>query len=648
MTAVPTLLPRPARLTTGEGSYLLTAETALIATGAALPEADYLAETLSRATGWTLRPGNDGAGIRLELDPAATDLGAEGYRLQVRAEGVLLLAATAAGLFYGVQTLLQLLPPDVYRTAAVPGVAWKLPCCEIEDRPRFGWRGLMLDCARHFLPKTDILRFVDALALHKMNRLHLHLTEDQGWRLEVKKYPRLTEHGAWRPETLVGHYRQQPWIFDGVPHGGYYTQDDLREIVAYAARRHIVVIPEVEMPGHARAWISAYPEVGCFPERQQGIEPWTRWGISEDVIAPRPAVVQMCKDILTEVMDIFPSPWIHIGGDEAPRTHWKESEEVQALIKELGLADEDGLQAWFTSEMSRFLADHGRKLIGWDEILEGGLAPGATVMSWRGEKGGIAAAGAGHEVVMSPSPWVYLDNCQGPQDEERVGIGGYVSLAKTYAYDPLPPALPADKHHYILGLQGNLWSEYIPNPQHLGYMAFPRGSAIAEIDWSPAGERDLGDFLYRFQHHQQRLAALGLSYRPLARRLIRECKGQAVAEAATAMLHGNAIRRHAEDGYLGEWTSAEALVTWEVMVATEGDYEVSITLASSDDAAGSSFVAEVAGQPLPGTVPATGGEPRSIALGKVNLPAGRHLVAVRVTELASEAAMNLHRVVLSR
>jgi hexosaminidase len=392
-------------------------------------------------------------------------------------------------------------------------VAWTVPCVEITDHPRFGWRGLLIDPARHFIPKSEVLKFLDVMAAHKLNRLQVHFTDDQGWRIEIKKYPRLTEVGAWRDETLVGHMSQKPWKFDGQKHGGAYTQDDLREIVEYAAQRHITIVPEVEMPGHARAAIASYPHLGVFPEQQQKLRPWTRWGISEDILAPRPQTIAFCKDVLTEIMAIFPSRYIHIGGDEAVKTQWKASQEIQQMIRDQGLRDESELQAWFTKQINAFLTERGRRLVGWDEILEGGLAPGAVVMSWRGEKGGIAAAQSGHDVVMAPTSHTYLDYYQGPRESEPLAIGGNLPLETVYRYEPVPAALSPDQAKHVLGAQAQLWSEYIPDAKQLEYMAYPRACAICEVLWSPRQDRRLDSFLPRLRSHLQRLDAASVNYR---------------------------------------------------------------------------------------------------------------------------------------
>jgi hexosaminidase len=385
----------------------------------------------------------------------------------------------------------------------------------ITDYPRFGWRGLLVDPARHFIPVQDLMRYIDIMALHKFNSLQIHLTDDQGWRIEIKKYPRLTEIGAWRSETLIGHYNDKPWRFDGKRHGGFYSQDDIRQIVKHALDRHIRIVPEIEMPGHARSAISSYPYLGVFPEKQKDLRPWRHWGVSQDIFAPRSRTVAFLQDVLTEVMELFPSRYIHIGGDEALKNQWKASEEIQALIRSKGLKDEDELQAWFIKQMDAFLAKHGRRMVGWDEILQGGLAPGATVMSWRGQQGGITAANAGHDVVMAPTTHTYFDYYQGPSDGEPLAIGGNLPLEKVYGFEPIPKDIAAEKTGHVLGVQGQLWGEYISTARHREYMAYPRAAALAEVGWSPKTARNYENFLARLACHLNRFDAAGVNYRKL-------------------------------------------------------------------------------------------------------------------------------------
>jgi hexosaminidase len=514
------IIPKPVRLTPTDGAFALTPDTIIAADEAALAVAGRCCEMLAPVAAFTpiALPGGEPAGrplIQLRLDPALAHLGAEGYRLTVSPQEIAATAAGVAGLLHAIQTLRQLLPAAAYDAGETAGDAWLIPCVQIEDFPRFGWRGAMLDVCRHFMPLPFVLKFIDLLALHKLNVFHWHLTEDQGWRIEIERYPRLTEVGAWRSETAVGHWRefQEHPTFDATPHGGFYTQDEARQVVAYAAARGVTVVPEIEMPGHAQAALAAYPELGNTG-RQLAVG--TYWGIYENVFNVEEGTLRFLQNVLDEVMDIFPGQFIHIGGDEAPKEQWQESQAAQARLKALGLPDEAALQSYFVGRMDAFLAGRGRRLVGWDEILEGGLAPGATVMSWRGEEGGVAAARAGHDVIMAPTQWTYLDYYQSEhQAAEPLAIGGHVPLAKVYGYEPIPAALAAEQAHHVLGTQGQLWTEYMPTPAHVEYMAFPRLCALAETAWTPAAAKDYADFLGRLPLHLERLRRLGVNFRPL-------------------------------------------------------------------------------------------------------------------------------------
>jgi len=494
-----TLVPWPSQVTEGGPGFQITAGTGVTAEAAAGEVAVLLREELGLA---------DGDGIHLGIDPS---LSPEGYRLTVTADGVTIAGGDAAGVFYGTRTLLQLLP-----AAAVAGPVaepdWSLPGVAILDRPRFGWRGGMLDVGRHFRSKEFVLRFIDLLALHKLNVFHWHLTEDQGWRIEIERYPRLTRVGAWRDQTVVGrvtddHADEQ---YDGVPHGGFYTQTEIREVVAYAARRFVTVVPEIDLPGHSQAAIAAYPELG---NTGQQLAVGTTWGVSEHVLNVGQSTLDFYKGVLDEVLDLFPSRLVHLGGDECPRTEWRASQRAQARIRELGLADEDALQAWFIGRLGDHLASRGRRMIGWDEILEGGADPRAAVMAWRGRQAGIEAARAGHDVVMTPWSHVYLDYAQAEDASEPLSIGGHTPLRKVYEYDPLPAEL-ADCADRVLGAQFNVWTEYMPTAASVEYMTFPRACALAEVVWS-IERPPYDDFVARLRGHLQRLDALGVRYRPL-------------------------------------------------------------------------------------------------------------------------------------
>lgn len=443
--------------------------------------------------------------IILSINAELTPQGDEGYSLSAAANKIHIKALQPAGIFYGLQTLRQLIQTNNDGTKIIPAV-------KIQDSPRFAWRGLMLDVGRHFYSVEFVKRFIDLLALHKMNTFHWHLTEDQGWRIEIKKYPRLTEIGSQRAES------EQPGgdrnHFDGQPHDGFYTQTEIKEVVAYAASRFITVIPEIELPGHSLGALASYPELGCTggPYEVQ-----TSWGIKKDVYcAGNEQVYQFLEDVLSEVLKLFPSQVIHIGGDEVPKDRWRDCPKCQATIRKEGLKDEDELQSYFIKRIEKFLNAQGRQLIGWDEILEGGLAPNAMVMSWRGIEGGIQAAAAGHDVVMSPTSHCYFDYYQSKNADEPGGPfweGAYLPLETVYAYEPIPADLASEKAKHILGAQGNIWTEFIATEDHLEYMALPRGTALAEVVWSQPEQRDYQDFLQRLEKFLPQLQKLDVKYR---------------------------------------------------------------------------------------------------------------------------------------
>jgi hexosaminidase len=605
------LVPRPERMALGEGAWAFGPASRVIAvTRGAEEEARKLADALSASFGRRIPVAAEppGAGdIALAIDGSREDFGDEGYALRAGPGGVRIVALRPAGLFFGGVTLRQLLPAGAWRSAPAGGPAPTVPSVEILDRPRFFWRGLLLDPARHFIPKASLLAVIDAMAMHKLNRLQLHLTDDQGWRIEIRAFPRLAARSSWRDGTVLGHLGEKPQRISSTPHGGFYSQDDLREIVAYAAARHITVVPEIEMPGHARALLSAYPEFAVFPERARNLAVGKGWGISEDVLAPRPATVEACKRILDEVCEVFPSPWIHIGGDEAPRTQWKESDEIQGILRGLGLRSEDELQAWFTSVLSRHLAAKGRRLVGWDEILAGAklgaqggataLDPGAIVMSWRGEDGGRAAARAGHAAIMAPYAWTYLDYYQGPPAEEPVAIGGSVSLARAFSFEPVPSGLPEEAAGRILGAQTQVWGEYVSGLEAIGTMAFPRACALAETFWSPRDGKDLSDFLVRLERHEERLRAAGIPHHPLARRTsLSDRDGKILCEARDAVIHGAEADRRG-DGSIAI-KDPLVLLAWRIEVPAPGTYRVKVLGAPIAAGGGPWIEAVVAGGAL--------------------------------------------------
>jgi len=478
------LVPLPAKMETAPGFFPLSRGT-LIQFPA---QAEGLDIIIGHLRAWISElPGENGGHNMLlfNQDPGISN--PEGYRLKVKPDEIRIEFAEPAGAFYALMTLRQLRDS-----------LGLIPCLNIEDEPRYPYRGMHLDVCRHFFPVEDVKKYIDQLALHKMNRFHWHLTEDQGWRIEIKKYPKLQEIAAFRKETLIGHYSDQPHRFDGKRYGGYYTQEEIREVVEYARQRFVTIIPEIEMPGHATAVIAAYPELSCHG---RPVEVATLWGVFEDVLCPTEQTFEFMENVLLEVMDLFPGEYIHIGGDECPKVQWKESAFCQELIAREGLKNEEGLQSYFIRRIDRFLTGHGRKLVGWDEILEGGLSPNATVMSWRGTEGGIAAAKQGHDVIMAPTSYCYFDYYQARNPSEPLSIGGFVPLEKVYSFEPTPAELSPAEAKHILGAQGNIWTEYKSTYEQVEYNAYPRAFALAEVLWTPAGKRDFKDFQNRLALH---------------------------------------------------------------------------------------------------------------------------------------------------
>ncbi|MEU0680977.1 MULTISPECIES: beta-N-acetylhexosaminidase [Streptomyces] len=518
------LIPAPRGVVAGAGETRLTEDSGLYAGAGTEGVGRWLGGVLRAATGLPWREAREPVeacdGVRLALAPG---LAPEAYRLVSDRTGVLVEGGDAAGVLYGAQTLRQLLGADAFRRAPVRrDRVWTVPHLTVEDAPRFRWRGLMLDVARHFMPKEGVLRYLDLMSAHKLNVLHLHLTDDQGWRVEIQRYPRLTEVGSWRARTKIGHRASSLW--DDRPHGGHYTQDDLREIVAYAAERHIGVVPEIDVPGHSQAAIAAYPELGNSDVVDTAaLTVWDTWGINPNVLAPTEDTLRFYEGVLEEVLDLFPadagpfSPFVHIGGDECVKDQWRASPTAREQIASLGLADEDALQSWFIGHFDRWLAERGRRLIGWDEILQGGLAPGAAVSSWRGYAGGVTAARAGHDVVMCPEQQVYLDHRQDAGPDEPVPIGYVRTLEDVYRFEPVPAELTPEERTRVLGTQANVWTEVMEDQGRVDYQTFPRLAALAEVAWSelPApADRDFPGFERRMAEHYRRLDALGVAYRP--------------------------------------------------------------------------------------------------------------------------------------
>jgi hexosaminidase len=483
------LIPYPASLTKQEGFFNIDESTKIIYDKNAEPIAEYLKNILTPSTGYDFRMNDKGKNenaIILKLSNANPELGKEGYTLNVTKDYVVIEANDLNGLFYGVQTLRQLLPPQIESKSEVRNVKWEVSCVEIKDKPEFVWRGLNLDCCRHFMTKDFVKRYIDLLAYHKMNVLHWHLTEDQGWRIEIKKYPELTEKGAWRT------------FDDGSIYGGYYSQEDIKEVIKYAASRFVNVVPEIEMPGHSTAAISCYPEISCTGGP---FEVGTLWGIYYDVYcAGNDKTFQFLQDVIDEITELFPGKYIHVGGDEVPKDRWSHCPKCQARIKQENLKDENELQSYFIKRMEKYITSKGKKLIGWDEILEGGLPPEATVQSWRGIKGAIVAAKQGHDVVVSPTSNCYFDY---PVD--------VTDLEKVYSFDPVPSELTTEDRKHVLGSEGNMWSEYAPQNQ-IDDRLFPRLLALSEVVWTYPKDRNIEEFKQRLQNHYNRLDVLGVEY----------------------------------------------------------------------------------------------------------------------------------------
>ena len=527
------VIPKPVKLTATKGRFLVDQDVKVSGEASLNQEKSYLAEMLSLATGKTITTSDNAEedqNIVLVIDDAITN--DEGYKLSVSTNGVKITGKTAKGVFYGIQTLRQLLPAKIEVENGITSEL-TLPNVTIEDAPSYVYRGMHLDVGRHMFPVTFIKKYIDLIALHKMNTFHWHLTEDQGWRIEIKKYPKLTEIGAWRNGTIVGHHPGTE--NDEKKYGGFYTQEEVKDVVVYAASKHITVIPEIELPGHSSAAIAAYPQLSCFPneptivtknmgskkgkENQSNSAPkivQETWGVFDDVYcAGNEQTFTFLQDVLDEVILLFPSKYIHIGGDECPKSNWKKCSDCQARIKKEGLKDEHELQSYFITRIEKYLNAKGKNIIGWDEILEGGLAPNATVMSWRGESGGIQAAKQHHNVVMTPGSHCYFDHYQVPGDQqvnEPVAICCYTSVEEVYSYNPTPKELTKEEAKYILGAQGNVWTEYMKTPDHVEYMILPRMTALSEVVWTPKEAKDWNDFKERLVHFKDRYEALKLNY----------------------------------------------------------------------------------------------------------------------------------------
>ena len=502
--APPSLIPQPVQVTMADGSFLVDAHTPVVIVGDAVATrhtAHYLTQLLARTRGLHLRVASgkiQPPAIVLQRDAHAAVTQAGGYTLDVTPQGVHIRARDDAGLFHGAITLYQLLTPDAKKGAV------NLPLLSIRDWPRFSWRGLMLDSARHMQSVTEIETLLDQMAQHKLNVFHWHLTDDQGWRIQIRRYPELTRIGAWRTPPDAGH--------DGEPkrYGGFYTQQQIRQVVAYAAARYITVVPEIDMPGHAQAAVAAYPQLGVTGKRPAVS---VDWGVNPYLYNVDDATFRFLDNVLDEVMALFPSRYIHVGGDEAIKDQWQASPAVQAKMHALGLKNEDALQGWFIGRIGDYLQQHGRRLVGWDEILDGGKLPAdATVMSWRGTQGAISAAQAGHDVVLSPAPQLYFDQLQSDNLDETAGRIPVQSLASVYAFEPVPKQLDASQAKHVLGAQANVWTEHMPSIKHVEHAVFPRLDALSEVDWSPVAARNWNSFLARLPAQLARYRLQDIGY----------------------------------------------------------------------------------------------------------------------------------------
>lgn len=503
--SAPLLVPMPAKVVEQSGVFKVSAHTPIVYFDKHDAfAARYLFDLVERTRGIALGRGHGAKAIVLKRDPAIE--GDEAYRLQVTPDGVTISARTGSGIFYGVVTLWQLLTQT---TGKADHIA--LNAVTIDDAPRFSWRGMLLDSVRHFQTVSFVKQFIDAMAREKLNVLQWHLTDDQGWRIEIKRYPRLTQVGAWRvPAGEAARHDIDPSTGKPRLYGGYYSQADIRDVVAYAAERHITIVPEIEMPGHALAAIVSYPWLASVPNPPNEVS--SDWGVFPYLYNPRARTFRFLENVLTEVMALFPGRYIHVGGDEAVKDQWKANPEIQARMHALGLANEDALQSWFIAHIGNFLSAHGRRLIGWDEILEGGVPPDATITSWRGIDGAITAAKAGHDAVLSPAPVLYFDNRQVEGAAEPSGRGAIVSLKDVYDFDPAPPALSELERRHIIGVQANIWTEHIREQKNVFYAAFPREAALAEVAWSPATTRDWPGFLARVPAELARLDAMATGH----------------------------------------------------------------------------------------------------------------------------------------
>ncbi|MBK6398219.1 MAG: family 20 glycosylhydrolase [Bacteroidetes bacterium] len=497
------LIPLPEKLIIGNGNFEINESTVLFSHDEnALKDLNFLQSYIVDRYNITLKATIGSSQKRSVFVKRNSSMKPDEYTLYVDSMNIKIEGGTGAGVFYGIQTLIQLLPAGRTTKLSVAAV-------EISDQPRFSWRGMHLDVCRHFFTVKEVKKYLDYLAMYKMNVFHWHLTDDQGWRIEIKKYPKLTEIGGYRNGTLIGHYSETPERYDTIRYGGFYTQDEIKDVIEYAGTRHIQIVPEIEMPGHALAALAAYPMLACTPGP---FEVGKSWGVFKDVFCPSELTFNFLQDVLTEVSELFPGKYIHIGGDECPKDRWKESSFCQELMKKEGLKDEHELQSYFVQRMGKFLQTKNKKLIGWDEILEGGIAEDATIMSWRGYAGGVTAAKQKHDVVMTPTAYCYFDYYQSASPNEPLAIGGYLPLNMVYRFEPVADVLTADESKYILGTQGNIWTEYIDTWKKLEYMAMPRMAALAEVAWTKKELKDYDGFARRLSSHTKLLSFLNVNY----------------------------------------------------------------------------------------------------------------------------------------
>ncbi len=499
----PSIIPVPNEQVINEGVFLLNNDTKLIFDEELKEVANFSKNYFESGSKIKLNSGSKNS-INFKIDSSISN--EEGYQLKVTPQEILISAKNSKGAFYGFQSLRQLLPEGFEKSTEKE---FAIQCLEIKDAPQFGYRGMHLDVGRHFFSVDFIKKYIDLMSMLKMNTFHWHLTEDQGWRIEIKKYPKLQEIAAFRNETLIGHYNDQPQKYDGKKYGGFYTQEEIKDVVKYASERQIDVIPEIELPGHAQAAIAAYPELGCSGKQ---VEVATKWGVFNEIYCPKENTFQFLEDVIDEVITLFPGKYIHIGGDEAPKTNWKKCAHCQALIKKEGLKDEHELQSYFITRMEKYINSKGKQIIGWDEILEGGLAPNATVMSWRGINGAVEAAKQKHDVILTPNSHCYFDHYQSTNENEPLAIGGFLPLEKVYGFNPIPEELTKEESKYVLGAQGNIWTEYMKTSQQVEYMAFPRMIALSEVVWSKSDNKNYDNFIERLESFNERLDVMNVNY----------------------------------------------------------------------------------------------------------------------------------------